>query len=126
MADYATLYESMMLFHWIFIINLYGSMNFCLLFTYLCRILQKLSFKLVCDRDKDATLRSSAASNVFFSIQNLTSMFETFFQTYLSPPILSSHDPFTRLPSHSSHLSSCCSFYLFSLFVLTYIGTKAE
>lgn len=35
LADPATLYESMM-FHWVFIINLYGSMNFCFL-TYLFR-----------------------------------------------------------------------------------------
>lgn len=30
LADDATLYESLMLFHWIFIINLYGSMSVCL------------------------------------------------------------------------------------------------
>ncbi len=66
------------MFHWIFIINLYGSMNFCLLFTYLCRILPYLRCKLVGDQDKDASLHSSTASDVFFSLQNLTSMFKTF------------------------------------------------
>lgn len=32
LADDATLYESMMLFHWIFIINLYGSISVCLVY----------------------------------------------------------------------------------------------
>lgn len=112
MADYATLYESMMLFHWIFIINLYGSMIFCLLFVY--------NIALV-------TLQTTASHPLFCSVQSFYCIFKTFSNRTFSQSVLScSIHP---SPTHSSHLSSPSSspsLSLIFLFVFTYICTKTE